>query len=437
MKGKLYLSDFPDLMLDWVPELNPDIDPATITAGRHRKIMWRCHKCGRVWAAQVNNRTHGTGCTCDANERKTQSLRNHLVETEGSLATNRPEIAAQWHPTLNDSLTPNDVTEQSMFKAWWIDQDGAVWQSAVAVRCRKPGGTRRSNSLAVRGVNDLKTLRPDLAAEWNYDRNDIDIDSVVPGAKKKVWWICEKGHEWQASVTSRNQGRGCPICNQERNTSFPEQAIYYYVKKVFPDTENRYYPEPRLEIDVFIPSAKIGIEYDGSFYHRTNRKKKTDEKKNERLKELGITLIRVVEQGGYAPESTDHIIECPRINSEAKIDVALKELFPLLEKLSGKHITVEIDSDRDRTKIYEQYVQSEKRNSIAAVAPDALNEWHPTKNGKIKPEYVQAMSNKRFWLKCKNANMNGKHQRHIEHLEWAALYAQGMSLQEVLTTCRL
>ena len=34
----------------------------------------------------------------------------------------------------------------------------------------------------------------------------------MPNSGKKVWWICNKGHEWQASIAHRNKGRGCPYC---------------------------------------------------------------------------------------------------------------------------------------------------------------------------------------------------------------------------------
>jgi len=38
---------------------------------------------------------------------------------------------------------------------------------------------------------------------------------IPAGTEKKVWWMCEKGHEWQAVVYSRNKGKGCPICARE------------------------------------------------------------------------------------------------------------------------------------------------------------------------------------------------------------------------------
>jgi hypothetical protein len=37
---------------------------------------------------------------------------------------------------------------------------------------------------------------------------------LTPDFNKKVWWICEEGHEWQATVKSRVKGRGCPECNK-------------------------------------------------------------------------------------------------------------------------------------------------------------------------------------------------------------------------------
>lgn len=409
MYEKKHLVDYPQLMLDWDQTLNEGLSPTALSSGSHTKITWRCHKCGRVWCAPLNNRVNGTGCTCDAMERKSKKLRQRLIERDGSLAETRPEIAKQWHPTLNGTLTPNDITEHSMYKAWWIGEEGIPWQSVVSVRCRKPSGTNRPKSLAVKGFNDLKTIRPDLAIEWDYEKNtEIDIESVIPGSKIKVWWICRKGHEWQATVSSRNSGRGCPICNQERSTSFPEQAVFFYVKKVFSDAKNRYCFEKNIEVDIFIPSLSIGVEYDGGYYHSSNKKKAIDAKKNVLLKASGITLIRIVEDGCEAPDGTEYTIECTRVNRVAQIDMAIKNLFILLEKILHSSILVDIDTERDRTLIYEQYVLSEKQNSLATAAPNVLSEWHPTKNGRIVPEYVHAMSNKFFWWKCRKCGYEWK-----------------------------
>ena len=48
------------------------------------------------------------------------------------LSTMEPEIAAQWHPTLNGSLTPQMVTAGSHKKVWWLCAEGHVWKAAIA-----------------------------------------------------------------------------------------------------------------------------------------------------------------------------------------------------------------------------------------------------------------------------------------------------------------
>ncbi|UQT48905.1 zinc-ribbon domain-containing protein [Flavonifractor plautii] len=40
-----------------------------------------------------------------------------------------------------------------------------------------------------------------------------DPGDLTAGTRRKVWWRCDKGHEWQASVLSRTSlGNGCPVC---------------------------------------------------------------------------------------------------------------------------------------------------------------------------------------------------------------------------------
>ncbi|MBQ9756227.1 MAG: zinc-ribbon domain-containing protein, partial [Clostridia bacterium] len=57
------------------------------------------------------------------------------------------------------------------------------------------------------GYNDLSTLNPVLAKEWNHERNGVlKPENVLPNSDKKVWWKCDKGHEWQATISNRNKG---------------------------------------------------------------------------------------------------------------------------------------------------------------------------------------------------------------------------------------
>lgn len=65
----------------------------------------------------------------------------------------------------------------------------------------------------IKGFNDLASVNPALAEEWNYEKNGtLTPDQVTEMSGKKVWWKCKHGHEWEATVANRSSGRGCPYC---------------------------------------------------------------------------------------------------------------------------------------------------------------------------------------------------------------------------------
>ena len=62
------------------------------------------------------------------------------------------------------------------------------------------------------GFNDLASRKPHIAAEWATDRNGtLTPQMVTVGSNRSVWWRCSLGHEWKATVVSR-QKNGCPFC---------------------------------------------------------------------------------------------------------------------------------------------------------------------------------------------------------------------------------
>ena len=71
------------------------------------------------------------------------------------------------------------------------------------------------NRKLLRGFNDLVTVHPELAAEWDFGRNgDLRPDGVRFNSIKQVWWRGGCGHEWQMSPRQRAaEGLGCPYCS--------------------------------------------------------------------------------------------------------------------------------------------------------------------------------------------------------------------------------
>ena len=135
-----------------------------------------------------------------------------------------------------------------------------------------------------------------LIAEWDYEKNEplgLFPDEISAQSQQKAWWKCKYGHSWEARISNRYHGRGCKICAKRLKTSFPEQAVFFYVKKLYPDAVNGYRPEflQGMELDIFIPDLNLGIEYDGKAWH-TDSNSDRDLRKYRLCQENGVKLWR-------------------------------------------------------------------------------------------------------------------------------------------------
>ena len=384
----------PDLAREWHPIKNGALSPHDISVNSPERVWWQCLKDKRhEWDAPINSRNSGSGCpVCSGHK---------LVKGINDLATIRPDLAAQLHPTKNGDLKPTNIIAGTDKNVWWQCEKGHEWQARINNRINGNNCPICIGKKVLVGYNDLATVMPSLAREWHPTKNkNLTPQDVVAGSNKKVWWQCERGHEWETSVSHRTNGRRCPKCFGESKTSFPEQAIFFYFLQVTA-AYNRYMIDSKTEIDIYLPEYKVGIEYDGAYFHKGEQAELREKRKQEKLDQLGITLIRVRELEGKTSEYT--IYSKPGAN-DTELTQTIKNLFDLVTRLLHISFDVDIDITRDRNKIYEQYIQSEKENSLAIANPDLAQEWHPTKNGELLPEYVSAYSNKKVWWQCKEGH---------------------------------
>ena len=384
----------PDLAREWHPTRNGALTPHDISVNSSERVWWQCSKDRRhEWDAPINSRNSGVGCPVCSGHR--------LVVGINDLATVRPDLAAQWNFARNKGLTPRDVIAGTDKKVWWICEKGHEWQARINNRINGNNCPICIGKKVLVGYNDLATVMPSIAKEWHPTKNEnLTPQDVVVGSNKKVWWQCERGHEWQTSVAHRSNGRRCPKCFGESKTSFPEQAIFYYLRQIT-TAYNRYMVDAETEIDIYLPEYKIGIEYDGAFFHKGEKAKQKEQRKQEKLDRLGILLIRVRELEGQTSQYT--IYSKPGAN-DTDLTQSIKELLTLLNCVTQCLFDVNIDVSRDRNKIYEQYIQSEKENSLAVINPILASEWHPTQNGSLLPDFVSAHSNKKVWWKCEKGH---------------------------------
>ena len=198
---------FPNIANEYDYEKNKGTSAMDLCAKSNKKVWWKC-KEGHSWEASVISRTNlKSGCPYCAGQRPVIGVND--------LGTLYPELAAEWNIEKNKKLKPQDCTISSGKRVWWICSKGHEWQTVINTRTgkNKCGCPYCSGRYAINGVNDLQTINSELALEWHpYKNRILKPSDVLPNSNKKVWWICEKGHEWQSAVNHRSRGRGCPYC---------------------------------------------------------------------------------------------------------------------------------------------------------------------------------------------------------------------------------
>ena len=119
----------PDLLSQWDYEKNT-LPPSEFTIASHDKVWWKC-ELGHSWQAVVFARTkeQATGCPYCTGRK--------VLAGFNDLASLKPKLAEQWHPTLNGKLRPEDVTLGSNKYAWWQCGEGHVWKAVIYSRTRR------------------------------------------------------------------------------------------------------------------------------------------------------------------------------------------------------------------------------------------------------------------------------------------------------------
>ncbi len=396
----------PELISEWNYTRNANIAPTMVTAGSGKYVWWKCKHCDFEWRTRLYSRTsRNSGCpACD---------NKVVVIGQNDLASTHPLLAKEWHKTKNNNLLPTAVTAGSQKKVWWKCRQGHEWQAIVSSRTSGRGCPRcaqkarvdaRINKLLMQ-KGSLHNCYPQLAKEWHPDKNGIlQPTEVTSGSDKKIWWQCVNGHEWKATISSRVAGNGCPECAKELSTSFPEQALLFYLSKVT-KAENR----TKLfgyEVDIYLPSLSTGIEYNSWYYHHA--RKTFDEKKQAELKKQGIRLIRIEECKNLEPEIiTDTNKNIIYFKSLGKKNDFCKTILIELQKMLNLPV-IDINLEKDETAIYSQYLAIKKRNSVALKHPWLLDEWNFDKNGQLSPWQVSYGSDKKVWWICQTCGYEWK-----------------------------
>jgi hypothetical protein len=325
-----------------------------------------------------------------------------------SLADLFPEIAAEWHPTKNDGLFPEDVSKGSNRKIWWKCSlaDDHEWVASPHARTGSKSGCLCCRGYIASVTNSLASLFPEVSAQWHPDKNgDLTPDEVVAGSRVKYWWKCPvaEDHEWRAVTDSRTRGkRGCPFCRGVKvsgtnrlSTNFPVVSAQWH-----PDKNGDLTPD-----QVALGSGrKVWWKCDEGSDH---------------------------EWMANVAERTNNNHGCPFCaNRKVSVTNSLSAIDPLLASewhpvLNGGSTPAQVlagsgtrywwkcregpdhewvSSCHNRRKgngcPFCRNLKISVTNKLSIQDPVLASQWHPTKNGNITPENVTSYSSVRYWWKC-------------------------------------
>lgn len=392
----------PELAKEWDYENNAELKPNQVVSGSNKKVSWICSQCGNRWEASIQARVQrDSGCPKCARIKGGQT--RHLTNLAQKGGITDQLLLQEWNYEKNGDLVPQAITQGSNQKVWWkCSKCSEEWQAKVSNRANGRGCPYCSNQKIRIGRNDFATTHPHLATEWDYVKNDKTPQEITYGSGKKFWWKCPLGHSYQASPLHRTIGStNCPICNSGRQTSFAEQAVYFYIKKLYPDAINRYTEifDNRMELDIFIPSIRLAIEYDGVFWHKNKSREKI---KYQYCQKNNIKLIRIKEAQADCWDIADKIFHAENLDDRKNLQNLIIYVLQDIELWRDTFMLhyPDVNLERDRNKILNLYHTQQLEKSLATTHPKLVEEWNYSKNGTLLPSMFQAGSDERVWWKC-------------------------------------
>ena len=272
-------------------------------------------------------------------------------------------LMEHWNKEKNEEVG-NDPNEMGVgsHKKIWVDCEGnekfgAHTYETTAFQAARGGCPICSCKFIIPEINSFAaTCRPEnrrVIEEWrSVDPTPYDI---AENSHAIITFECSKCHHiYTAPLYSRTrkQQSDSPHCSCSK-TSKAQQAIYYYVKGLYPDATNRdrtviqFANGRAAELDVFIPSKSVAIEFDG-YYHHNEEQIKRDQEKDALCIEKGIRLIRIKQVKKVTEQDSDDLIYVPRRMSPNDINQMIAKIYHLLGK---DQYADQIDYMRDKDAI--------------------------------------------------------------------------------------
>ena len=317
-----------------------------------------------------------------------------------NLLVNKPSIAAEWHPTRNGDAKPQEFTVGSKQKIWWQCKKEHEWEAMIQTRTRGSNcpfcsGNRAGND------NNLAVTHPEIAYQWHPTKNqNLKPQDLTSGSSRKVWWKCEKYHEWEAVVSSRRK-HGCPYCSGHKVTL--ETSLSF----LRPDLAKEWHPSKngkRLPVHFTSQSNSVvwwkcgkgaDHEWQTSISNRFKGKGCPFCSGRRATKENNLTISHPDLIKEWHPIKNSELRpEDFKSGSDQKIWWFCKEVEDHIWEASIYHRT----SGSDCPYCFGMLASAD--NNLVITHPNLAMEWHPTKNSGLRPEDFKSGSDQKIWWSC-------------------------------------
>ena len=408
------LHEFPEIFAQWHPTLNGELDPATLSAGSHRNVWWKCNVADdHVWRAQCNSRTqYNTACPM---------CMNRKLSVTNSLEARFPDIARQLHPTLNGGVVARDIVAGVKQTFWWKCDvaDDHVWRASSHYRVRHGGRecpfcSSRRPSVS----NSLSALFPDIARQLHPTLNgDVTGETLLARGDKSVWWQCPDvdDHAWRAKVSSRTGKRRTRCCYCTNRSVSPNKSLDH----LYPKIARQLHPDRNGDLTAKDLAAQSnqsvwwlcpdGHSWQAKVFQRTVQQRGCTEcprpGRGRSRHPTGTTLTAFPEiasqfwieaNGGLTPDDVTYGStsifkwKCP--------DGPDHEW----ESSAARRTSGQFGDGGGCPFCRGTYVSV--TNSLAALFAEIAAEWHPSKNGSVTAAQITAHSRKDVWWRCANGH---------------------------------
>lgn len=392
-----FATEYPDVVQDWDWDRNGSNKPESFTPRSASKVWWRCAK-GHSWKATIANRTRGYKGGCPY-------CSNRKLCADNSLAHVHPEIAEDWHPRMNGSLTPRDVVAGGSKKVWWICKHGHEWQATVGLRVNAGTGcpkcTNQTSRIEIAVYAELCALFD--AIEWRekvagYEcdillcdrRIGIEVDGVFWHRRRPDLELAKSAaFEAEGLQLFRLREAGLPLLS-ERDLPFT------WSDDAFPVVSGlaiRLLKFARLTDD---QRSRLRDYIDGPGL--VNSKMYRTMVANLPAPPPGHSLAdkqpQIAEQWAYdlnAPLLPEHFRH--QANKSVWWRCAEGHTWKVTINNRTQHGTGCPECPRPA-------LLAPDEKNLAVVNPELASEWHPDNNGDLRPEDVWPKSNRQIWWQC-------------------------------------